>query len=131
MSIWLQVLLFAVPGIIIYYGVFYGTPKLVSKGIPLIYSFWLWLWAPVLLLLPLSIGLYIFLEGGTLTIDALSERFRLNPISKGDWIWIVLAVVLTIVFDQILEPIGKILAKYKLLSPPNYLPAPFNPLKKN
>jgi len=130
MSIWVQVLLFAIPGIIIYYGVFYGTPKLVRKGIPLIYSFWFWLWTPVLLLLPLSIGLYLVFEGGALTIETISERFRLNPISKNDWLWIGLAVILTIVFDQILEPIGKVLAKYKLFSPPSYLPAPFNPLKK-
>src|SRR5699024_466563 len=128
--IWVQVLLFAIPGIIIYYGVFYGTPKLVRQGIPLIYSFWFWLWTPVLLLLPLSIGLYLVFEGGALTIETISERFRLNPISKNDWLWIGLAVILTIVFDQILEPIGKVLAKYKLLSPPSYLPPPFNPLKK-
>lgn len=130
MSIWVQILLFAIPGIIIYYGVFYGTPKLVRKGIPLIYSFWFWLWIPVLLLLPLSIGLYIVLEGGTLTIETIQQRFRLNLISRDDWSWIGLAVILTIVFDQILEPIGKVLAKYKLLSPPSYLPPPFNPLKK-
>ncbi|WP_096185776.1 CPBP family intramembrane glutamic endopeptidase [Evansella halocellulosilytica] len=74
--------------------------------------------------------MYIFLEGGALTIEAITQRFRLNPISKGDWLWIGLAVVLTILLDQILEPIGKVLAKYKLFSPPKYLPAPFNPLKK-
>lgn len=130
MSIWVQILLFAIPGITIYYGVFYGTPKLVSKGIPLIYSFWLWLWIPALLLLPLSIGLYSILEDGVLTIEAINQRFRLNPISRVDWLWIFLAVILTIVFDQLLEPIGKVLAKYKLFSPPSYLPEPFNPLKK-
>jgi len=69
-------------------------------------------------------------EDGTLTIEAINQRFRLNPISRDDWLWIVLAVILTIVFDQILEPIGKVLAKYKLLAPPSYLPEPFNPLKK-
>lgn len=131
MSIWVQILLFAIPGITIYYGVFYGTPKLVSKGIPLIYSFWLWLWIPALLLLPLSIGLYSVLEDGVLTIEAINQRFRLNPISRVDWLWIVLAVILTIVFDQLLEPVGKVLAKYKLFSPPSYLPEPFNPLKNS
>lgn len=130
MSLWIQLLLFAIPGFLIYYGVYYATPKWVGKGIPLIYSFWFWLWVPVLLLLPLSLGMYVAFEDGTITIEAIRQRFRLNPISKGDWLWIGLAVILTIVFDQILEPIGKILAKYKLFSPPNYLPAPFNPLKK-
>lgn len=120
MLIWIQILLFAIPGISIYYGVFYGAPKLVNKGFPLIYSFWFWLWTPVLLLLPLSIGLYLIFESGSLTFEAINERFRLNPISKGDWLWIGVAVILTIILDQILEPIGKFLAKYKLLSPPSY-----------
>jgi hypothetical protein len=86
MSILLQILLFAIPGLIIYYGLFYGTPKFVRKGIPLIYSFWFWLWAPVLLLLPLSLGLYHFLEGGTLTIDGVSQRFRLQSISRAAYL---------------------------------------------
>src|SRR5699024_3935508 len=97
MSIWVQILLFAIPGIIIYYGVFYVTSKYVWKGIPLIYSFCFWLWIAVLLVLPLSIGLYIVLEGGTLTIETIQQRFRLNPISRDDWSWIGLAVILTIV----------------------------------
>src|SRR5690625_4532996 len=119
MSIFFQILLFAIPGIIIYYGVFYGTPRLVRKGVPFIYAFWFWLWAPVLVLLPLAIGLYIVVEDGNLTYEAIQQRFRLITISGVDWLWIGLAIVITIVFDQILEPIGKILAKIKLLSPPS------------
>ncbi|SDZ39328.1 CAAX protease self-immunity [Evansella caseinilytica] len=130
MPFWLQFLLFFIPGILIYYGVFYGTPKLVNKKVPVLYAFWFWLWFPVLLLLPLSIGLYLFLEDGTFTVEAVQQRFRLQPFSTGDWLWIGLAVLLTIFFDQILEPVGKVLAKHKWLSPPEYLPAPFHPLKK-
>ena len=130
MSIINQVMLYGIPGLIIYYGVFYGTPKLVNKGISLIYAFWFWLWAPVILLFPLSLVFFHYLEGGIFTIEAIIERFRLQPITKGDWMWIGFGVIFTIIFDQILEPIGKFLAKVKVLSPPEYLPAPFNPLVK-
>lgn len=130
MSILLQILLFGVPGLLVYYGTFYGTPKLVKKGVPLVYAFWSWLWLPVLLLLPLSIMLFVVFEGGSLRIDMIVERFRLIPLTKGDWLWVGVAILATIVLDQLLEPIGKFLARIKGLAPPAYLPAPFHPLKR-
>jgi membrane protease YdiL (CAAX protease family) len=129
MSFLFQILLFSIPGVLIYYGIFVGTPKLVKKGVPLIYAFWFHLWFPVLILLPFALLLYK-LEGGIFTIDEISKRFRLHPIQGMEWLWIVGAVIFTILFDQLLEPAGKYFARFKLLKPPNYLPAPFNPLKK-
>ncbi|KGE17607.1 hypothetical protein [Paenibacillus wynnii] len=35
------------------------------------------------------------------------------------------AVILTILFDQLLEPVGKFFARLRFFSPPSYLPAPF------
>jgi membrane protease YdiL (CAAX protease family) len=129
MSIWTQLILFGIPGFFLYYGIYYGTPALIKRGIPLIYSFWFCLWMPVLILLPLSLILYWW-DGGALSIEAIRERFRLNPIESSDWLWVFGAVILTIILDQALEPIGKFFARYRMFSPPSYLPAPFNPLKK-
>lgn len=108
----------------------YGTPRLVSRGVPLVYAFWSWLWLPVIILLPLSIVFFVTIEGGAFNWIDVAERFRLNPLTKDDWLWIGIAIIATIVLDQILEPVGKMLARVKVLSPPAYLPAPFNPLKK-
>jgi len=128
--IWLQLCIFGSVGFLIYYGIYYGTPKLTAKGVPLLYAFWFNLWWPVLLLLPLSLCFAIFIDGVNPSLQSIAERFRLNPISNSDWGWIASAVVLTIVFDQLLEPIGKLFAKVTWLQPPRYLPSPFNPLQK-
>ncbi|MCR8645506.1 CPBP family intramembrane metalloprotease [Paenibacillus sp. N1-5-1-14] len=129
MSLWLQLLLFGIPGILLYCGFYYWTPKLMSKGVPLIFSFWFFLWMPVILLLPLSIFLY-WLDGGIMSISAFKERFHLIPIEGNDWFWVFGAVIFTIIFDQLLEPVGKYFARLRFFAPPSYLPAPFNPLKK-
>jgi len=129
MSILVQLLVFGITGSLISYGVFYGTPLLIKKGVPLIYSFWFFLWFPVMCLFPLSLLLY-HLEGNAWTWQNILERFRFNPLTENDWYWVVGAIVLTIIFDQFLEPIGKFFAKLPMLAPPSYLPAPFNPLKR-
>ena len=130
MSIWFHIALFGLTGLLIYIGVFYAAPWLNKAGVPLIVAFFGALWLPVALLLPLSLYFFVSLEGGALTLTAVAERFRLGPIARGDWLWIVAAVAVTAVADQLLEPIGKFFARQKAFAPPAYLPAPFNPLRK-
>lgn len=129
MAIAFQFLIFGITGFLLYYGVYYGTPRLVKKGVPLIYAFWFFLWFPVIALLPASL-LFYHLEGNVWAIDELINRFRFHPLTGSDWLWVGAAIILTILFDQLLEPFGKIFAKNRLFAPPSYLPAPFNPLKK-
>ncbi|MFJ3388655.1 hypothetical protein [Lysinibacillus sp. NPDC086135] len=64
MSYLLQLLIFGITGSLVYYGVYYGTPLLIKKGVPLIYAFWFFLWFPVISLFPVSLLLY-HLEGNT------------------------------------------------------------------
>ncbi len=130
MSFWWQVVCFAVPGAVVYTGVFYGVPKLVDRGWALIYAFWLCLWLPALLLLPAALVLFSLTEGGAFTAEVLRERFRFFPLAGTDWLWIAGAVFLTLLTEQVLEPVSRRLAKFGRLSPPHYLPAPFHPLRK-
>ncbi|RXJ04388.1 CPBP family intramembrane metalloprotease [Anaerobacillus alkaliphilus] len=130
MEIWLHFLLFAIPGFLIYYGLYYLTPKLVKKGVPLIFAFWSCLWIPVIALLPLAISLADVIDGMELSRSAVVERFHLHPLRGSDWLWVGGAVIATILLDQLLEPIGKYFARKKAFAPPPYLPAPFNPLHK-
>lgn len=129
MLIVFQVLVFGITGLVLYYGVYYGTPRLVKKGVPLLFAFWFFLWFPVLTLLPITLLFYL-VEGNDWTFVELVNRFRLYSLTGSDWLWVGGAVVATILFDQLLEPIGKVFAKMVLFAPPSYLPAPFNPLKK-
>lgn len=130
MSLWAQAIIFIITGLIIYLGIFYATPKLIAKGLPSLQVFFGFLWAPVLLLIPLALYLFVFIEGGEITFAAILERFRFKSIQGKDWFWVAGGVLITIFSDQLLEPIGKYFAKKKLLAPPSYLPAPFNPLHK-
>lgn len=112
MSIWFQITIFSLTGLLIYVGVFYAVPRLNKAGVPLITAFFGALWLPVVLLLPLSLYFFVILEGGTLTFSTVAERFRLSPIARGDWWWIVAAVVVTAVADQLFEPLGKFCCGY-------------------
>jgi len=129
LSIWFQILIFGITGLLIYLGVFYGVPGLAKRGVPVVYSFFGFLWTPVILLFPLSLYLFAAVEGGVISVGAVAERFRFVPINGQDWLWIGGAVLLTVFSEQALEPIGKYFAKKKAFAPPGYLPAPFNPLK--
>jgi len=128
--LWFHVIIFGVTGLLIYLGIFYGVPRLMNKGVPSLHAFFGFLWVPVMLLFPLALYLFVSVEGGEITFDSILERFRFNPIQGKDWLWIVAAIFVTFISDQFLEPVGKRFAKKKLLAPPAYLPAPFNPLKK-
>ncbi|EEG79111.1 CPBP family intramembrane glutamic endopeptidase [Dethiobacter alkaliphilus] len=128
MELWIHLFIFGVTGLLIYLGIFYGVPILLRRGVPLLNAFFMFLWAPVFPLLPLSLYLYIIREGGT--IGGVAERFRFTPIEGRDWIWVGVAIILTIVFDELFKPIGKYFAKKRFFAPPEFLPAPFNPLKE-
>ena len=129
MSIWLQILIFGITGLVIYVGVYVVVPKRIKQGHAVIVSFFGSLWLPVLLLTPTAFLLYVYLEGGSFNLQSIMTRFRFTAITGSDWFWVLGGIFVTVVADQLLAPIGKKLAKVKVLSPPDYLPAPFNPLK--
>lgn len=130
MSFWFQLLIFGITGFMIYIGVYVIVPKRIENGHSLIKSFFGSLWLPVFLLTPTAIILFVWLEDGILSIESITSRFRLTAITGSDWYWVIGGIIVTVVSDQLLAPIGKKLAKIEILSPPNYLPAPFNPFKE-
>ena len=130
MSLCFHVIIFVFTGLLICIGIFYGVPRLIDKGVSSLHSFFGFLWAPVFLLIPLALYLFVFVEGGDFTYSSIIDRFRFNPLKGTDWLWIIAGIFVTVISDQLLEPLGRFFAKIKLLAPPKYLPAPFNPLKK-
>ncbi len=107
MPFFFQLVLFAIPGVLIYLGIHLWTPALVKKGWNLLATFFFFLWLPVIPLWPLAFILFVFLEGGSISLQVIMERFRFFPIPRGDWLIIVLALVATLFLDQVLEPVGK------------------------
>ena len=128
MQIWMHVVLFGVTGLAIYLGIYHGVPWLLRRNVPLLVAFFLFLWLPVMPLLPLSLYLYATVEGGQLSLAEVAQRFRLTPIQGREWLWVGAAVLVTALADELLQPIGKALARHRLFAPPSWLPAPFNPL---
>ena len=122
-------LTFLFTGLLIYVGIYYVTPWLIKKGVPKVFAFWMSLWLPVYLLIPLALTHYYFIEQGPFTFEALQSRFILYPIRGWDYGWILLAMIGTLLLEETLQPISRFFAKKKYLAPPDYLPAPFNPLK--
>lgn len=107
---------------------YYGAPFLLQNGIPLVISFAL-LSIPGILLLIVSIAAYR-LDGYSWNWVQFKDRFRIHPIKGKDWFWILGIFLICSVSDQSLQVIGKWLATIPLFAPPDYLPAPFNPLKE-
>jgi|GEM_PF-4994890 len=75
MSYLVQLLIFGITGSLVYYGVYYGTPLFIKKGVPLIYAFWFFLWFPVMSLFPVSLLLY-HLEGNTWTWQNILDHYQ-------------------------------------------------------
>ncbi len=124
----LHLIIFAVTGGLIYLSIYWGVPQLTERRVPSIYAFFGLLWAPILLLPPLALALFVRLEGGTLSPEAVATRFRLTPITDSGWIWVGMAVLVTVISEPAFEGLGRRLARIPLLAPPPHLPAPFNPL---
>lgn len=128
MPLWLSLILFGVPGIFFYWAMYSGIPLLLRGGLPLIISFAL-LSLPGIGLLIVSLAAYR-LDGYGWNWTEFKERFRFHRISGKAW-WLILGIfVIATLCDEGLQGIGKWLAAMPLFSPPDYLPAPFNPLRE-
>lgn len=124
-----SIILFSIPGVVLYIGFYYIIPILNKIDVPIILSFPFFLWIGILPLLPISIYLYKK-ENREYSLEDFKKRFRLNKIKGKDWFWVVGGIFSVIVFDFIIgEPIAKRMAGIKIFQPPEYFPAIFNPLK--
>ena len=126
---WQTLILFGIPGVIVYFNIYVGVPYLVDLGVPLVLSFPPLLMMPVLL--PASIVLYKR-EGNDLSWARFKERFRLEPIQGKQWLWIVGTFLLAQLSDVVfgfagLDELGRCLADVPLFKPPLYLPSFMDP----
>lgn len=125
-----SMMVFVMTGLLIYLGIYGVTPRLIKKGFPKIYAFWMSLWLPVFLLIPTALIHYRIVEQGSFAWQDLQERFLLYGVNGIHYLWIALAIIGTLVIEETLQPISRYFAKKRFFAPPDYLPAPFNPLKK-
>lgn len=125
-----SIVLFGIPGLLLYLGLIYGIPYFQKLGFNDIFLFPFFLWLPLIPLLPISILLFRKEKKNNPKLK-ISERFRLKPIIKTDWLWIIGGISAVFAFDfLIMEPIAKWMASKPLFSPPDHFPIFFNPLKE-
>ncbi|MDP3445724.1 MAG: CPBP family intramembrane metalloprotease [Ignavibacteria bacterium] len=129
-NIWKSIILFGIPGLLLYLGLIYGIPYFQQLGFKDVFLFPFFLWLPLIPLLPVSILLFRKEKKNNPTLK-LADRFRLKRITKNDWLWIIAGVLTVFFFDfVIMEPISKWFASKPLFSPPDHFPIFFNPLKE-
>lgn len=129
-SLWKSMFLFGIPGLVLYLGLCYGIPIFQRMGLPVLFLFPFFLWLPIIPLLPISIILFNRekIEQPNLS---LKKRFRLNRITKKDWLWIIGGVLFVLVFDFIImQPVAKWMASNPLFSAPDHFPILLHPLKE-
>jgi membrane protease YdiL (CAAX protease family) len=129
MSFWHSLVLFGIPGAIVYVNIYYIVPYLVSMGVPPVVCF------PPLLMLPVLIPAALLLyrrEGNAMSWVSVKKRFRLAPVQGRDWVWIavvfICAQLADIGFGFIgLDKLGRWLATVPLFEPPPILPEFMDP----
>ena len=111
-SLWMSLLLFGIPAIILILATKYGMPWLVAQtGIPVILS---WFVAGGLLVfVPLFFAALFAsrLEGHPLTYSALKSRLRLNPMTKKDWQWTGIGLLLIFIGSGLVMGLANLLSK--------------------
>lgn len=116
-------LLFGIPGILLFAGVEYGIPPVLSWGVPLI-AFWGFIWVPITFLLPLALWLHRREKTGL----SFGGRFRFRRVTRQDVAWIAVGVFVALFFDfAIGGPISEWLAEKPLFRPPDHIPALLDP----
>ena len=86
MSLWLLVLLFAVPSLTLTLSIYVGVPLLQSIGVEQYPIFLICMGGPLALMFMASLVAYR-LEGNAWSWIAFKTRFRLEPMDKRTWLW--------------------------------------------
>lgn len=123
-SIWF----FIISSLLIYIGVYFFIPILLDKGVPFLIGYLIFFYFPLMLLFFTALILYKK-EGNAWEWSDFKARMRLNPLKKGDWLWIIAIILGYIIAMVLLTPVINMLAQTAFFSPPDFLPAEINPTK--
>jgi len=124
-----QLLLFGVPGVLVFVGTWFLLPHLITAGVPFAAGFALTILGPLLPLFPLALVLH-HRDGGAMTWPAIRDRFRLQRPRPVDLAWIVLGLAGVMVSEEALKFTSVWLAQIPALSPPAHFPLLFDPTKE-
>lgn len=77
------------------------------------------------------VGIFLYKHGCEyINFQGFIYYFKFKKIKKGDIKYIVIGILVCVVAEAILGPLGRYFAQFPLFASPEYLSAPFNPLKE-
>ncbi len=98
---WQSLLIFGIPGTLMYLGVNYLVPQLIDIGIPLIFA-----WSACVLVPTIGNAIFIlwwYVRKEQPDWDTFKQRFRLEPLERKYWWWIPVTVIVILALNQMLS----------------------------
>ncbi len=123
-----SILFTAIPGLVCFATIHFGVPAAMEAGVSQLVAFHLALYVPCALLGLTAIIAYKR-DGHPMQWAAFRDRMRLGSMSGKLWAITLGATLLVLILEDLLSPGQKLLASIPLFAPPEWLAAPFNPLK--
>ncbi len=131
MSIWLALLYFGIPAAAITLVVYVVMPFLDQRGVPIFFNY-LVVYATIPMLALIGASLIAFYREGHVTSwDTFKNRFRLKPMDKKAWLWVIGLTLFMILSAGLLTFTTRWLDSFDLLAPPKYWPSELKPSAQN
>ncbi len=122
-SLWQALLIFGIPGIVIYLGVHYLVPIMVNNEVPLVFAWTLAVAGPTVINAVIVLTYYFSTQRPT--IQQFVRRFRLNAPSR-NIIWQVpLTAIAIVILTELLAWTVPYLSQVSMLAPPTIIPEIF------
>lgn len=120
MPLWQALLYFGLPALLFRFFLYMGTPTFIHWGITPFEAYIVGLTVPAAILFALAFGFHKR-DGYPLSWNGLKERFRLHPMTGKDWLWSIVALVVTFLSIGALAPTAQLLiAAFPALAVPDF-----------
>jgi membrane protease YdiL (CAAX protease family) len=123
---WQSMLGFGMPTAFGIFGMYWLLPTLAKAGIPLFSNYLISMMSMFPLLICLSL-IFLYIEQGSISWRLIQTRFRVRPLSRNDWKWTVVLLIVYVGGQILLLPTSTWLASTVHLPIPASLPPAINP----
>lgn len=115
-----SLLFFGIPSLVYSFSIYYVMQKLHQNGINDFINWYVSLVTPLAFMLLAAIIAYK-VEGNSLKWSTILSRFRLNKMTKKDWIYTLVLFFVSVIIYGTLSFTSKWLIQFNLFSPPEFL----------
>jgi membrane protease YdiL (CAAX protease family) len=126
MPFWMSLLFFGIPCAAGWLSIYVALPGLARLGMPLFWNFWLCLTLPLAGMLTTALIAYR-LEGFPWIWKEIKIRFRLKPVRRKDWWWVLALIASIGLYLFLRQTLSSRLASLPGFAFPSYLPSILDP----